>query len=317
MVKIKRKVNLVGQNTLTVSLPAKWVEKTGIKKGDEIELIEHADSLFLRKGEIKAPFSTVEIDISGLDRTSILILIQSLYFYGYDEIKIHANSISVPHYRVRLQKNVSDIIYEAVNRLIGSEIISSTPENFVIKYITKESEEDLDLIIRRIFRLLSEMISSFIDVCEKKEMLLLNNIELHHSNLKKFINYALRLLNKYGHPSARKTSFYFSIITSLSKIEDLIKNASRTIQCYKFDIENESIEFVRKLQKSISMYYDFFYKFKYKKMAELSAKRDTFKQEFFSKLAKMSKQNIALVAGLAQILEIILDMTEMRASLEN
>ncbi|MCK5630481.1 MAG: AbrB/MazE/SpoVT family DNA-binding domain-containing protein, partial [Nanoarchaeota archaeon] len=35
---MKRKVNKVGQNTLTVSLPSKWVKKLNIKPGDELEL---------------------------------------------------------------------------------------------------------------------------------------------------------------------------------------------------------------------------------------------------------------------------------------
>ena len=34
---MKRKVNRVGANTLTVSLPSKWAMKYGIKAGDEIE----------------------------------------------------------------------------------------------------------------------------------------------------------------------------------------------------------------------------------------------------------------------------------------
>ena len=37
-IQMKRKVNLVGQNTLTVSLPTKWARDNGIKKGDEINI---------------------------------------------------------------------------------------------------------------------------------------------------------------------------------------------------------------------------------------------------------------------------------------
>ena len=40
---MKRKVNLVGQNTLTVSLPTKWAQEHGIKKGIEVELLEDKD----------------------------------------------------------------------------------------------------------------------------------------------------------------------------------------------------------------------------------------------------------------------------------
>ena len=35
---MKRKVNLVGSSTLTVSLPTAWAKERGIKKGDELNV---------------------------------------------------------------------------------------------------------------------------------------------------------------------------------------------------------------------------------------------------------------------------------------
>ncbi|MDP7323990.1 MAG: AbrB/MazE/SpoVT family DNA-binding domain-containing protein [Candidatus Woesearchaeota archaeon] len=44
---MKRKVNLVGINTLTVSLPSKWVKEHNIRKGDELEMRSENDSLII------------------------------------------------------------------------------------------------------------------------------------------------------------------------------------------------------------------------------------------------------------------------------
>ena len=47
---MKRKVNRVGQNTLTVSLPSKWVKENDVKQGDELEIIEEHNKILLSKG---------------------------------------------------------------------------------------------------------------------------------------------------------------------------------------------------------------------------------------------------------------------------
>ena len=40
---MKRKINRVGPNTLTVSLPSKWAKRYGLRKGDEINLEEQTN----------------------------------------------------------------------------------------------------------------------------------------------------------------------------------------------------------------------------------------------------------------------------------
>ena len=47
---MKRKINRVGQNTLTVSLPTKWVKKIGIKQGDELDIFEEGRNLTIGVG---------------------------------------------------------------------------------------------------------------------------------------------------------------------------------------------------------------------------------------------------------------------------
>ncbi|MBI2136461.1 AbrB/MazE/SpoVT family DNA-binding domain-containing protein, partial [Candidatus Woesearchaeota archaeon] len=44
---MKRKLVQHGNTSLTVSLPKKWTDKFNLKKGDEIEIVEKDDKLFL------------------------------------------------------------------------------------------------------------------------------------------------------------------------------------------------------------------------------------------------------------------------------
>ena len=49
---MKRKVNRVGQNTLTVSLPSKWARKYNIKAGDEIVVPRKTEHRLSSTGKI-------------------------------------------------------------------------------------------------------------------------------------------------------------------------------------------------------------------------------------------------------------------------
>lgn len=314
---MKRKVVQQGPATLMVSLPSKWVKKYHITKGIELDVEEHNDALYIGNLKKKNTKLKTTIDVTNLDRTSILILIQSLYRFGFDEIDIKTDNTSVKHFRGNKNINVSSIIYEVINRLIGSELISNSLNQFTIKYITQESEDDLEIIIRRIFLLLNEMASSFGKAIKENDKELLESMEFQHINIKKFINYSLRLLNKFGHPDVQRTSFYFSIITSLSKIEDLIKNATRTILMNKIKIDKPTFDLYMKLKISIDKYYEFFYKCSFDRMKELGENRDIVKNELFKSMKNITKENLYVFTGLAQILEILLDMTELRMSLEN
>jgi len=43
----KRKVQLTGGSTLTISLPVKWARAAGIKHGDELSLVQRSDNSLL------------------------------------------------------------------------------------------------------------------------------------------------------------------------------------------------------------------------------------------------------------------------------
>ena len=89
MSSMKRKVNLVGQNTLTVSLPSFWVKKHKVKKGDEIEIGEEDNKLIISKENFthSKEDKHVTIDISNFKRLASP-LIGAAYLSGYNNITV-------------------------------------------------------------------------------------------------------------------------------------------------------------------------------------------------------------------------------------
>jgi len=314
---MRRKVIKQGNNTLTLTLPREWTVKCGVKPGSELEVQEQGSHLVVSSTIQVQNEDTINVDVSNLDRTSIGALVQGLYRYGYNDINITSKDITIPHHRIEKHVTVSKVIHDMTSRFVGSEVLSSSSKAFSIKRITSESREEFDTVLRRVYRLLNEMMDMFIDGIESKNIEILESIEFQHINIKKFINYSLRLLNKFGHPDARKTTFYFAIIQYLSKIDDFVKNAARYITKHKFEMGQKSVKTVKEIRSSIAAYYDLFYSYDIKKVASLNENRDRIRNNVFSKINELSKEEIVILGGLAQIIELLLDMTELRMALEN
>ena len=88
---MKRSVIQIANSTQLISLPRKWALKYGIKKGDELEVEEQGNKLYI--GTEKTQESgNIEVDITGLDRDSFMFLIRILYIRGYNEIKLIFNN---------------------------------------------------------------------------------------------------------------------------------------------------------------------------------------------------------------------------------
>ncbi|MBU4502331.1 MAG: AbrB/MazE/SpoVT family DNA-binding domain-containing protein, partial [Nanoarchaeota archaeon] len=84
---MKRKVIQMAGKTMLVSLPAPWVKKFGIKKGDELELEEGNQNIIIStKKDYSA--SKIKIDISDLDTQVIKWTLSAIHKSGYDEVEI-------------------------------------------------------------------------------------------------------------------------------------------------------------------------------------------------------------------------------------
>jgi phosphate uptake regulator len=93
----RRRIQLVGRSTLTVSLPANWVKKVGLKKGDLVTIAPERDgSLKILQGSATAARATSNVLAinSDLCREGGLIgrLIVAGYVRGFDVIKVTSSA---------------------------------------------------------------------------------------------------------------------------------------------------------------------------------------------------------------------------------
>ncbi len=311
----KRKLIKHGPSSLTLALPRKWLNERNLNKGDSLFVNTEGNKLILSTEET-VNIGKISVNVTNLDRTSLLLYIQSLYRFGYDEIEVHFDKPSTKHYRKKKETSISSTIHKIVNRLIGAEIIQESQNRILIKYITKEAEEDFKAVLRRAFLLTKEAAESLLNGIETKNNSILESIEEKHDNINKFVSYCLRLLNKYGHPDVKKTSYFFHIIASLDKLVDILKYNARDAFFYSKKFSKTTLEIWEMINKSIQLYYELFYKFDNNTINQLSENRDEVKFQIKNNIKKIPNEELILLTAQKQILELILDLTDFRMGLE-
>ena len=312
----QRKLIQHGPSSLTLSIPKKWLNERKLKKGDSLFVEEEGSKIILSTKE-SVKLDRISVDISELDRTSTMLYVQSLYRFGFNEMEFRFKNPITFHYRTNQEVTFSSAIHKMVNRCIGAEVIEQSENKVIVRYITKEAEEDFRIVLRRAFLLLKEVSKTYLDGIHNNDRNLLTSVEERDDNINKFVSYSLRLLNKYGYPDVKKTSFYCHIIASIDKVVDIIKYNARDALRYNKEFNKNSFEVLLRINNSILLYYDFFYEFDFKKVNELSKNRDAVKMLINKHIKKIPSAELININNMKQVLEIILDLTDFRMGLEH
>jgi hypothetical protein len=136
---MKRNLILMGGKTYVISLPAEWIKKHGLKKGEGIEVSEDIGKLIITAGSLKPESIATTVEY-GRDNYEKLI---TAYQLGYDEIKVTG-------------KICLDSLQQVINDFLpGFEIISAGKEYCMLKCVSEANSSEFDSLLRRAFLLLS------------------------------------------------------------------------------------------------------------------------------------------------------------------
>lgn len=313
---MKRKVIEQGYNTLTVSLPKKWCDNHKLKNGDEIDISEKGNCLLVSKESFSGA-GNVSVDVSGLDRSTTILLIQSLYTYGYDSIEIKTRDSKAKWHWGNKEISMPSIINYSISRLIGAELVNSSNGVYKIQIIAGELKESFDIVLKRIFLLIVDLFETFIERYRKNDVSIIEQVELKYVQLRRFMNYILRLLNKFGHEDATKTTFYFGIIKSFSRIVESLKNLSGPPE-QPLKISKKACDLIQEGKEIFDDYYNLFYKYDISKISEIFEKRDLLKRKvYYNEYKKLSKDDIYLLGSIEQIIDSIIDLSELKMAIEH
>lgn len=314
---MKRKVIKQGHNTLTITLPAKWVEQNNIKPGEEIDIEGRGKNLLVSK-EFKGDIKKIDLDISGLDFASVRHKMRSAYKLGYDQIYLTFNNPITKEFRTGKEKAVAHLIDHEVNNLLGCEIIQQTRHSCLIKDYSFTSADELDNLLRRVFLMIIDYGGELLEEARNMDKPLLETMREKHFNISKFIFYYLRTLNKIGYKDYSKTSIMYYILSSIDDILDIEKYCAVDLLGFKQKkLNDKTVEIMSKIFNIFRTFYEYFYKPDVDKLLSFAESR----WEVLNSIKNLANSNIPrneliIVTNLGHVPELLLHLFEARMGLD-
>lgn len=279
---MKRKIVQHGSSSLTITLPAKWTVKFGLKKGDELNVEESGPILQIStEHEVASPRKEVSTTAYGIFTKNNL---SHLYQLGYDEIEISFED--------------SKTLEEIKQRLpdcIGFEIIDQKPNKVYIKSIATTLESEFDTILRRAFLITNEMAKGILEALEKQQYEKLKELRHMEALNNRFTDVCIRILNKKGYKIPKRNMQMYEIIKSIERIADEFKYICDLFIPYEKNkkIEKQFLLFFKEALEYYLAFYSLFYQFDPALKKKIYQERKMLLGKYAAALEK-SKGNMAL-----------------------
>ncbi len=213
---MKRKINRVGTNTLTVSLPSKWVKENRLCAGDEIDLVENGKELLLNSQK-PSVLGSITVDVSSQD-TFGGWMVYVPYRLGYDEIRVHFSSSD------HLKR-----IYDYLPYMIGFEIIDQGEKYCVLKNIAFGIQEEFDSMYHRLVNVTISMGMELLGLLVEGKYEKIEKCILSEKQANKLDLFCRRMLNLRGYKDPKKTNSKYRIVCLLEEITDQYRNIGRYV----------------------------------------------------------------------------------------
>ncbi len=258
---MKRKVIKQGPTTLMMSLPAKWVKKYDVSKGDLLDVEEMGNSLKIATDKV-IEVAPLEFDTNSLDIKHIKKYLHEIYQSGYDEVRILFES---PKLVPAIQNYISSV-------MIGYEIVDQQEHSLTVKSISQSIEEEFDPILRRSFLVTKQLGANSLELIKGREFNKLKDILILEDTNDKLTNFCLRVLNKKGYKDFSKTTFIYCLIWQLEKIADEYRYlCSYLIDNEEVKLSKEVLDLYQKVNGIFGEFYELFYSFSKERLTKFSA----------------------------------------------
>ncbi len=324
---MKRKVIKQGNNTLTVTLPRSWTGKFGVGPGEEIEMVEEDRGLLITTSKA-LPARRADISINGMTNPMVWRHVMGAYRAGYDEIMLR---FSNPERKYAMEfTSTSDLkskyngtlpemstihmIQETINRFIGMEIIEQHGTSCLVKDITNIDGTEFDGALRRIFYLVEASGEFALKALKDGRVEGAYETEVNDNSVDRFSDYCMRILNKVGYSSYRKTPVMYTIVSLLEFVGDEYKRLAGHVK--EKAVGKELLDLGREVQAQFHRFHEFFYRFSTERLLELNNEDKRLKGELDKAAERASAGERELVHHLKKVRRLIVDLIQFRIELE-
>ena len=197
---MKRKIVKQGATTLMISLPSDYVKRFGLKKGQEINVLDIKNSLLITTSEQKDK-KEITFSFASVSESAIRLTLINAYRAGYDTITISNSSA--------LQRSIIKKVLQ--NYLLGLEVTREDQETCVLENVTEPNKENFEMLFQKLFSNIALMI-------EGTEKHLKDNTSFDYQslmfNIHKYDNFCRRIMTKQNLYSD-KALFFWNFLSTL------------------------------------------------------------------------------------------------------
>ncbi len=289
---MKRTVIRLGTNTLVVTLPAAWVKRQKVRKGQEVQIEPQGSALVVRSKpeatELRADFDTTVI--GSFDKNYLSYYYQA----GFDQIHVYFNDAIV----------FRDL-RERVGHLLGYELVDQTTSSCIIKNILEQMESEFDIIMRKNFLLILEMSRELAMAMKQKNYSKIEEVRLLERMNNRFTDFCKRVITK-NKSAEDHPHFLYVIIWNLERLADEYKYICDYLKREEPAIDEALLEFFRKTDEQLRLFYELFYKFDPKKAEIFLSRRQKLEEKGFELMR--AKKDKELVHYLMNVNATVSDM---------
>jgi phosphate uptake regulator len=188
-----RRIQLTGRGSYIVSVPKKWVEEAGLRKGGRVEFSRQEDhSLLLipsdrNKYDSENSQCTIVIGHEA-DPEEVARKIISLYVIGFSTIEISAGSDTLS---AQIREGIRDV---ARKKLVGTELVTESAQSATLQVLLSSPQLLVSDALRRMSSIMNSMQHDAVEALINKDRELAKQVLKIDDEIDRFGLYIIRQL---------------------------------------------------------------------------------------------------------------------------
>ncbi|MBI4142148.1 phosphate uptake regulator PhoU [Candidatus Woesearchaeota archaeon] len=282
---MRRKIIQLAGKTLVVSLPSKWVKSSGVRKGDEVELIESGHGFLIAPVETKISLKSV-IDVSGLNSSLVWHYLTSAYVKGIEEIDVRFSGAEIMNPRTKKTVKTIEFIGDVVSSLIGMELVRYGSNFCIVKEVSELKKGEFDTVLKRLFFTVCTFSADVVNAINERDIGALRNCAELEKTVNRLCLFCWRAVSKGVFSTSVETVSFYSVVFLLEEIADVYARICELDEkIIKIAELRQSLQGSAQVVKEL---YDIFYDFDKKKISEFYARCRELKEQSVEKKFRYS-----------------------------
>ena len=222
-----RKLYLTGGSTYVVSLPKKWVKRSGLSRGDSVVVTEQEGSIIIEPGIVERGPKEITVNVSAVPSIGALErLIIAYYLVGYDTIHIKLDRGNHLDYKKGIRKTL--------NFLIGVEIVEDIGDSITMEILLDHQRMPTIEVLKRMHMINKSMLSDMVRVFDEEDLDLARDVILREREIDRLYFLVVRQLKsavryqqvseKLGITHQRDSLGYRIVIKGFERIADHLES---------------------------------------------------------------------------------------------